>query len=185
MKISMIMHPNIVGEHGIKKVLQVPTRPRTKLVRNKKIRRSCLASFIKSLGLTQEELNEKIRKLKYSRDYSFLFSDDHEQAEKIKPYFRREKVEAFGHNKKLKVGSQNCSQEYVHHVKQSHNRKSERKKVEDFNHNYKASFQANHTYKVTKKCLPKIAHHRKHEMPCKYRRVREARVELGHIREMF
>jgi hypothetical protein len=109
----------------IEKVVHVPTRPRTKLARSKKIRRSYLASFIRSLGLTPEELQEKIRKLKYSRDYSFLFDDDHQQTEKIifQPYFRLDKVEAFDHQyhhnkkkKKLKVGADH--QVYVHRVKQ-------------------------------------------------------------------
>jgi hypothetical protein len=84
MKITMITQHSstTVGQDGMKKLLHVPTRPRTKLVRSKKISRSCLISFIRSLQLSEEELQEKIRKLKYSRDYSFLFSHD----QKIKPY---------------------------------------------------------------------------------------------------
>jgi hypothetical protein len=90
----------------IEKVVHVPTRPRTKLARSKKIRRSYLASFIRSLGLTPEELQEKIRKLKYSRDYSFLFDDDHQQTQ----YHHNKK------KKKLKAGADH--QVYVHRVKQ-------------------------------------------------------------------
>ena len=185
-----------VGQDGMKKLLHVPTRPRTKLVRSKKISRSCLISFIKSLQLSEEELQEKIRKLKYSRDYSFLFSHD----QKIKPYSvkvsapndskkylhhvkqinnRREKVEAFDHNKKLKVGARNGSQEYVRHVKQSYNRKSDNKKVEDLNHKYKVT---------TQNRFPKFAHHRTHEMSCNviaHRHGQARSAGLGHIREMF
>jgi hypothetical protein len=198
MKITMITQysSTTVGQDGMKKLLHVPTRPRTKLVRkrSKKISRSCLISFIKSLELSEEELQEKIRKLKYSRDYSFLFSHD----QKIKPYLvkvsapndskkylhlvkrinsRREKVEAFDHNKKLKVGARNSSQEYIQHVKQSYNRKCDSKKVEDLNHKYKVT---------TQNCFPKFTHHRTHEISYNYyRRGRQARsAELGHIREM-
>ncbi|KAE8010157.1 hypothetical protein FH972_006547 [Carpinus fangiana] len=53
---------------------------------------------------------------------------------------------------------------------------SKAKKVEDLNHKYKVT---------TQKCFPKIAHHHTHEMSCNNRRGREARMELGHIRETF
>jgi hypothetical protein len=53
MKITMITHRGIFGQDGMKKLLHVPTRPRTKLPRSKKISKSCLISFIKSLGLSK------------------------------------------------------------------------------------------------------------------------------------
>ncbi|GLT38820.1 hypothetical protein SLA2020_130420 [Shorea laevis] len=55
------------------RVLRVITKPRGLLRKNA---RRCHRAFIKSLNLTPEELQEKIQKIKDSRDYSFMLQDD-------------------------------------------------------------------------------------------------------------
>ncbi|KAH0994686.1 hypothetical protein GBA52_018550 [Prunus armeniaca] len=71
---------NLCGHHStnheeVTKVLRVPTRPRSKRRYDYKKMKS-LISFIENLGLSPEEFQEKIRQLRYSRDYTFLSSDE-------------------------------------------------------------------------------------------------------------
>ncbi|CAK9135040.1 unnamed protein product [Ilex paraguariensis] len=68
----MIRCDNEAKSLGVQRVLYVPTRPRS--VR-KRMQGKQRGLFISSLRFSPEELEEKIAKLKYSRDYSLLFED--------------------------------------------------------------------------------------------------------------
>ncbi|VVA12869.1 Hypothetical predicted protein [Prunus dulcis] len=72
------------NQKQVTKVLRVPTRPRSKR-RYDYTKMKSLVSFIENLGLSPEKFQEKIRQLRYSRDYTFLSSDERHNVNAVKP----------------------------------------------------------------------------------------------------
>ncbi|CAN6724798.1 unnamed protein product [Malus baccata var. baccata] len=60
----------------VTKVLLVPTKPRSKRRYECRMKRESLRLYVKNLGLTPAELQEKVRKVREARDYSFLLSEE-------------------------------------------------------------------------------------------------------------
>ncbi|KAM1577176.1 hypothetical protein FF1_033534 [Malus domestica] len=60
----------------VTKVLLVSTRPRSKRRYECRMKRESLRLYVKNLGLTPAELQEKVRKVREARDYSFLLSEE-------------------------------------------------------------------------------------------------------------